>query len=1354
MQLASKHLDVILGVDFHFVNAPTPFILLPHPFIGMVLDIFDYIPFVGSTIHINGKKRSNSGTAGTLITYFHIPFGLGFTLAPLIAHDAVMFFGHKNTVAEGALMSGALFPLMSCQCIGLPLSFNINKVKPKKFKLVPGRYLPLSMSLPIPWGKPVNVGAPLVPDFASAMMRLAAGAVFGFLAKAGIRKIAGKLSKAMSKKGGKMANAGSKLKSAVCRTIGDPVDPSGGRMMVTAEDFNLPGPVPFAWQRFYDTASDYEGPLGYGWHHQYDWELELFPAEGLALLRMEEGRYTALPIPGPGQSYFDREERITLFNDEKGYGVEVHDKLHIYRFANNRLVRIENKTGHAIHFNYKQGLLSSIKDSAGRLLQVTNDKQGRIESILLAGGDEYIPLVNYSYNDDNDLITVTDALDKPTVMIYRQHRMTSRTDRNGVTFNWEYDQQGRCVHTWGPEGKLENNLAYLPGQTIVTNALGHTTQYEFNDAGLVTAEINGLGHKRSYSYNEYNELLTETDELERTTAYAYDEWGNRVAITRPGGGTLNIRYEHFLPVAIKDAANKGVWLWKYNEAGQPLMRIGPTQDVTRYTYEQGLLKTVISPEGQETVLYYDEQYNLVKATLPGHTTTAWQYDALGRCTWLSDSEGNEQRFQFDQQGRLTAHKGADGNQMLLKYDAYDHIIYARDKQYEVSFEYTVLGSLKSRIQNGTKVEFRYDAEEQLRAVRNEAGNFYTFLYDPAGRITEEKSFDGLTRRYHRDPAGQISTLVRPGGKQTRYSYDADGNMIQITYDDGSEEFFSYDSNGLMLEAVNEHGTIQLVRDAAGKVISETQNGFQVLSHYDNTGRRTAITSSLGANINFTYDVMGYVQNVMATMGHRQWTAHIKHNVEGMELERLLPGQVKLCWQYDSINRPLEQQVLSGGQLLRSKSYRWDVNERLSEIFNNITHHGTRFYYDEGGFLNGASHEDGTRQYRVADQTGNIYEEPVQKDRRYGKAGQLLQKGGTSYQYDDEGSLIKKVTAEGKTWRYDWYENGLLKKVVRPDKKEVIFTYDALGRRISKIYEGITTRWVWNGNVVLHEWQEATVSTVNTEGLLEPPTPENLVTWVFEENSHTPMAKLCGEDTFSIICDQLGTPVEMFNTAGKRVWEGITDIYGRIRTITGNRADCPFRYQGQYEDVETGLYYNRFRYYAPEEGLYISADPIGIFGDNPTLYGYADDPNTVIDLFGLSNTAIGDAAEAAFEKALNRYGFKVFTPLKNASQNGVDIIAQHPLTKKIYVFEVKANSSRMTILQKKDSYVKDILNEITRNGTLRKQRVPASVRAEARAILGEIAQHGTVGFAVRYDVVKSGSTYTATFKKILTWCQKA
>ena len=69
-------------------------------------------------------------------------------------------------------------------------------------------------------------------------------------------------------------------------------------------------------------------------------------------------------------------------------------------------------------------------------------------------------------------------------------------------------------------------------------------------------------------------------------------------------------------------------------------------------------------------------------------------------------------------------------------------------------------------------------------------------------------------------------------------------------------------------------------------------------------------------------------------------------------------------------------------------------------------------------------------------------------------------------------------------------------------------------------------------------------------------------------------------------------------------------------------DCPFRYQGQYEDSETGLYYNRFRYYSPDSGSYISQDPIGLAGGNPTLYGYVSDSNTEVDPLGLNNVKTG------------------------------------------------------------------------------------------------------------------------------------
>ncbi len=89
-----------------------------------------------------------------------------------------------------------------------------------------------------------------------------------------------------------------------------------------------------------------------------------------------------------------------------------------------------------------------------------------------------------------------------------------------------------------------------------------------------------------------------------------------------------------------------------------------------------------------------------------------------------------------------------------------------------------------------------------------------------------------------------------------------------------------------------------------------------------------------------------------------------------------------------------------------------------------------------------------------------------------------------------------------------------------------------------------------------------------------------------------------------------------------------DIYGKVRSIEGSKTFIPFRYQGQYEDEEIGLYYNRYRYYSCDTGGYINQDPIGLAGNNPNFYAYVHDSNTFIDPFGLDEFFRGSKGDAA------------------------------------------------------------------------------------------------------------------------------
>ena len=101
--------------------------------------------------------------------------------------------------------------------------------------------------------------------------------------------------------------------------------------------------------------------------------------------------------------------------------------------------------------------------------------------------------------------------------------------------------------------------------------------------------------------------------------------------------------------------------------------------------------------------------------------------------------------------------------------------------------------------------------------------------------------------------------------------------------------------------------------------------------------------------------------------------------------------------------------------------------------------------------------------------------------------------------------------------------------------------------------------------------------------------ENLVTWVYEEGSYVPVAKLQNRERYTIISDYMGRPVEAYNSYGNVVWQADYDVYGDLRNIKGIRDFIPFRQLGQYEDEETGLYYNRFSYFDSRIGNYISQD---------------------------------------------------------------------------------------------------------------------------------------------------------------------
>ena len=1269
--LAAKHFDPVIGVDIHLIQPPGPVppVPIPHPFVGFLIDPADYVPFIGSTVQINGMHRAQAGTAGKCVPP-HIPIG-GVFVPPPPGNECEMFMGSATVEIDGDAQSYMSLPALSCQSVGMPTIPRLNPKKKTKPKCL---MLPLSFVLPIPAGPPVMIGGP--PTISISGMAMKAGmAALGKLAKA-FRKLqkGSKRWKALSdrihaaakkamNKLGIPPNVQNKVHRSICSATGHPVDIATGKVFTDAVDIELPGPLPFKWERVWFSTSVYNGPLGHGWHHSYD--LALLQEEDAIVVRMADGRAVAFPALRSGESFFDRKERLTLRRNSDGYllqnaaGLSWVFGLVTFDVGIQKLLRVENRAGDRIEFSYdRYGYLEQVLDSARRRLLVSTDSAGRIVEIRAPHPEKAgatVALVSYDYDEAAQMVSVRDALNQPMRFHYKGSLLVRETDRNGLNFYFEYDghdEHARCVRTWGDAGIYSRQLEYdlALKQTKVTNSLGRSTLHFWNEEGLVFNVLDSLGCTTETVYNEFNQPISQTNELGQPTTFAYDERGNQILTVNPDESAVAVTYNELdLPLRAVDALGNP-WEWEYNDRGLLTRRIDGSRRQTVFRYAGSRLMAIIDPANNATEMGYNPAGILESLTTPDASQTRWQYDALGRPISVT-TPGGVQRRTYDLLGRVVKVDEPDGNFRSLAYDAVGNVLHAKDLQQDVRFSWQGMGRLASRREAGTTVEFKYDTEEDLIGIVNEHGHVYRFELDMRGEVAKEFGFDDIRRVYTRDDAGRVIRVERASGLITHYKYDLAGRVIGIDHSDGSAEKYVYRADGELIEATNSSCTIKFERDPLGRILKEWQDDYWVSSTYGDNGLRTEMRSCFGAIQKIDRNAMGDVLGLQYLDAQSDptkvtWETRIQRDALGLEIERSLPGGIRSRWERDKLGRPIRHQILGGTGNARDLKYQWDVNDRLRSIVD--AHHGTTVYeHDELGNLAAATYGDGQVELRMPDAVGNLFRTRDRSDRKYGKAGEILQsrdeKGTTKYAYDADGNLIRKSTPQGE-WTYAWNSAGMLQSVRRPDGELVEFDYDPVGRRISKTFQGKTTRWIWDGNVPLHEWAEGDSETVDENSAVvndastAPPSaaalaanpatgppeaaaipllplPAGVITWLFEPESFTPTAKVVGPEHYSIVTDYLGTPTTMLHSSGQVVWSASISIYGDLRDLTGDCHACPFRFPGQYEDAETSLHYNRHRYFDPAVAHYLSPDPLLPFSCIAT-YSYAFDPLIYIDPFGL------------------------------------------------------------------------------------------------------------------------------------------
>jgi RHS repeat-associated protein len=519
-----------------------------------------------------------------------------------------------------------------------------------------------------------------------------------------------------------------------------------------------------------------------------------------------------------------------------------------------------------------------------------------------------------------------------------------------------------------------------------------------------------------------------------------------------------------------------------------------------------------------------------------------------------------------------------------------------------------------------------DTEENLTGVTNEHGEQYRIEHDLAGRVVKERGFDGRPLEFLHDRAGRCIETVDGKKMRTQIHRDAVGHVVQRIVPrkpsmrdpipKGEAFEYGYDPAGRLVRAKNDACEVTFLWDALGRVVEEQADGVAVQSRYDRSGNRVGRTTSLGHGARYELD--GNRELLAMTFGfdprfgdfspeslaaggrvRAPWKAVWKRDAGGAEIERRLPGGVVSRWERDISERPRAHRVALDDAQILGTGYRWRSEEQLAALID--THDGpTTFEHDARSYLVAATGPDGRVQHRAADAVGNLYRTRERKDRVYGPGGTLREADGVRYVHDEDGQLVEKVLPDGRRWLYGWDHTEQLRDVTRPDGAKVAFAYDALGRRVTKTFGGKTTRFVWDGNDLVHELADGAP----------------LVTWEHEPGTFAPVAKVEGDKRYAVVCDHLGAPRMLLDEAGAVAWTARYDLYG-VRQRAAQKTHCHLRWPGQYEDEETGLYYNRFRYYDPDSGRYISQDPIGLMG-GLALYQYVPDPLASIDPWGLES----------------------------------------------------------------------------------------------------------------------------------------
>ncbi|HDI9077380.1 TPA: RHS repeat protein [Escherichia coli] len=876
--------------------------------------------------------------------------------------------------------------------------------------------------------------------------------------------------------------------------------------------------------------------------------------------------------------------------------------------------------------------------------------------------------LDYRFEYGQDRVTITDSLNRREVLYTEGEgglkRVVKKEHADGSITRSEYDEAGRLKAQTDAAGRrTEYSLHMVSG--AVTGPDGRTVRYGYNSQRQVTSVTYPDGLRSSREYDEKGRLAAETSRSGETTSYSYDDpaselptgiqdatgstkqmawsrYGQLLAFTDCSGYTTRYEYDRYgQQIAVH--REEGISTYSsYNPRGQLVSQKDAQGRETRYEYSAaGDLTATVSPDGKRSTIAYDKRGRPVSVT-EGGLTRSMGYDAAGRITVLTNENGSQSTFRYDPVDRLTEQRGFDGRTQRYHYDLTRKLTQSEDEGLITLWHYDASDRITHRTVNGDPAEqWQYDEHGWLTTLSHTSEGHRVSVhygYDDKGRLTGER------QTVENPETGELLWQ-----HETKHAYNEQGLANRVTPDSlPPVEWLTYGSGYL---AGMKLGGTPLVEYTRDRLHRETVRSFgsragsnaayELTSTYTPAGQlQSQHLNSLVYDRDYGWNDNGDLVRISGPRQTREYGYSATGRLESVRT--LAPGlDIRIPYATDPAGNRLPDPELHPDSTLTA----WPDN-RIAEDAHYVYH------YDEYGRLTektdriptGVIRTDDERthhyhydsQHRLVFHTRIQHGEPLVESRYlYDPLGRRMAKRVWRRERDLTGWMSLSRKPE-ETW-YGWDGDRLttvqtdttrIQTVYQPGSFAPLIRIETdNGEREKAQCRSLAEKIQQEGSEDGH----GVVFPAELVGLLDRLEGEIRANCVSSESRQ--WLAQCGLTVERLAaqiepvylperkihlyhCDHRGLPLALISEDGNTAWSAEYDEWGnQLNEENPHHLHQPYRLPGQQYDKESGLYYNRHRYYDPLQGRYITPDPIGLRG-GWNMYQYPLNPIQVIDPMGL------------------------------------------------------------------------------------------------------------------------------------------